>query len=110
MSTLEEALQAEAEIVSRRVFARDGGHIDINRHAHGGVTLGCTAPGCTLVVHLDSGQAREVGETLAAFGAVPGVGTPKVAAAMKHLRGLELTQRERQTLRGLIADWASEVE
>lgn len=110
MDALAQQINAEAEIQSRRVIARDGGTIDINRHASGTVTLGCKAPGCTLVVHLDSGQAREVGETLAAFDAVPGVGTPKVAAAMKHLRGLELTQRERQTLRGLIADWASEVE
>jgi len=105
MSTLEKALQAEAEIVSRRVIERDGGHLDINRHAHGGVTLGCRERGCTLVVRLEPGQASEVGETLVAFDAAP----HSAESAMSHLRGLGLTLRQWQTLRGLVADECSRI-
>lgn len=108
MDALVQQINAEAEIQRRRVIKRDGGTIDINRHASGTVTLGCKAPGCTLVVHLDPGQAREVGETLAAFDAETGTGSPKVSRALAFLRALEMTQREARTLRGMLPELAEE--
>jgi len=110
MDGLAEQINAEAEIQRRRVIRRDGGTIDINRHASGTVTLGCKAPGCTLVVHLDPEHAREVGETLVAFNTEVGTGSAKVSQALAFLRKLNMTQRELQTLRGMLPELAKRAD